>query len=475
MKTVVDSLVTLVAAATAAAAEAAAASPGPEAAYVVMGQGGAVARVITSATRCPALVADGRAIMMTVRAAAATLPQRPTASPPALSKPSDFPVTVCDAPVPAGARALSVAGKRLPVPKHRIRRIVVIGDTGCRLKAADGAWQACNDPAAFAFGRIAASAAGWKPDLVIHVGDYLYRENPCPTGNSGCAASPWGYGWDAWTADFFTPAAPLLAAAPIAPARGNHESCARAGQGWWRLLDPRPLQPGRDCDDPANDRTGDTSPPYAVDLGDGGRVIMMDMAAVGGKALAADDWRVPALRQTYAQVGDLARGARFAFAVDHYPILGFAAEKGDGGSHLKPGNAAIQSVFGSFGPRMAPAGIDALLAGHVHLWQQVGFAGDQPSQFITGFSGTQEDEVPMPATIPNGVAPAPGARVTAFSSWVSGFGYMTMARAGPRSWRVQVHDRDGRIVNRCTITGQRSQCRVGSVDAALRTATAASG
>ncbi len=52
-----------------------------------------------------------------------------------------------------------------------------------------------------------------------------------------CAGSPWGYGWDAWNADFFTPAAPLLAAAPWAAVRGNHESCARAGQGWWRFLD----------------------------------------------------------------------------------------------------------------------------------------------------------------------------------------------------------------------------------------------
>ena len=57
-------------------------------------------------------------------------------------------------------------------------------------------------------------ARSWKPDLVIHVGDYHYRENACPKDIAGCRDSPWGYGWDAWDADFFVPARPLLAAAP---------------------------------------------------------------------------------------------------------------------------------------------------------------------------------------------------------------------------------------------------------------------
>jgi hypothetical protein len=437
----------------------------PEAAFVVMGDGGAIARAITAGPVCPAVDFDGKAQLMRVRFAAGTVPLRPTASPASLSKLSVFPLMVCDAALPANTRRISIDGKRLPVPRADIRRIVVIGDTGCRLKVADAAYQPCNDPAAFPFARIAASAAAWKPDLVIHVGDYHYRENPCPQGNAGCADSPWGYGWDAWAADFFTPAATLLAAAPLAPARGNHEICARAGQGWWRFLDGRPRAVGQDCDDPANDHQGDLSDPYAIDLGHGARLVMMDLAAAGGAPLTVDDWRVPAYQHTYARVAELGSGARFAFAVNHYPILGFA---GDHGSHppvLKPGNLAIQSVFGSFGPRQMPPEIDVLLAGHVHLWQQTSFASDHPSQFITGFSGTLEDDVPMPTMIPSGSEPAPGAVVDAFSSWVTGFGFMTMERTGSRSWRVVVRDRDGKGVNRCTITGRRSHCRMPQVAA----------
>src|SRR5437764_1014283 len=222
-----------------------------EAAFVVLGiDGQAVARVITRADACPLVVVDDAPQPMAIRAAPATLRLRPTRSGPEESKPSAFPVLVCDALLGARTLRASVGGRALPVPKRRPERIVVIGDTGCRLKRADGIFQACNDRDAWPFADVADAAAAMHPDLVVHVGDYHYRENACPPGNAGCSASPWGYGWDAWDADFFTPAKRLLAVAPWIVVRGNHESCDRAGQGWWRFLDPRPLVAGRDCNDP---------------------------------------------------------------------------------------------------------------------------------------------------------------------------------------------------------------------------------
>ena len=146
---------------------------------------------------------------------------------------------------------------------------MVIGDTGCRIKASDNIFQACNDAAQWPFKQVAAAAAAIAPDLVIHVGDYHYRETACPAGDPACAGSPWGYGWDAWEADLFAPAQPLFAAAPWIVVRGNHESCFRAGQGWWRFLDPRPLAARQDCNSAADDSVGDYSAPYAVPLGTG--------------------------------------------------------------------------------------------------------------------------------------------------------------------------------------------------------------
>ncbi len=425
-------------------------------AYVVMGDGGPVARVVTDAATCPVLTVDGRGTAMTVRFAAATVPQRPTASAPENSKPSAFPVTVCEAPLPAGHRA-SVDGVALPLAKRVVRRIVVIGDTGCRIKAADNAAQGCNDPAAFPFGRIAARAAAEHPDLVVHVGDYLYRENPCPDATHGCDNSPWGYGWDAWRADFFAPATPLLAAAPWAMVRGNHESCARAGQGWWRFLDGHAAG-GHDCDTAANDARDDWAAPFAVPLGGGAQVVVLDLAIAPNKPLAPDDWRYGAFETSYRTLADLAAKARFTFAADHQPILGFSATAKAGITTMVGGNVAIQSVWGTHGVRQLPPGVNVLLSGHYHLWQQVSFAGDVPSQFITGFSGTLEDVIPLPDPLPAGATPAPGVTVASFASWVDGFGYMVLDRTGATAWRATVHAVDGRVVNRCTIRGTTSHC-----------------
>ena len=100
----------------------------------------------------------------------------------------------------------------LPLPVSDPQRIVVFGDTGCRIKGKS--LQDCSDPAKWPFARIAAEAARLKPDLVIHVGDYLYRESACPPDFAGCTGTPFGDNWPTWDADFFAPAKPLLVVAP---------------------------------------------------------------------------------------------------------------------------------------------------------------------------------------------------------------------------------------------------------------------
>jgi hypothetical protein len=104
-----------------------------------------------------------------------------------------------------------------------------------------------------------------------------------------------------------------------------------------------------------------------------------------------------------------------------------------------------------------------LLSGHVHLWEQVSFSSRHPTQFVSGFSGTAEDIVPLPEKVAPGVMPAPGAVVEHMSSWIDGFGYMTMERTGAEAWSVKIWDRDGRERNRCQVKGRRSVCEVGQV------------
>lgn len=443
------------------------AADAPLASYVVMAaDGAAVARVVTAAATCPAIQVNGRSRPMTPRAEPETVAQRTTASKPEVSKPSAFPVAVCEATLPRGVRRVKVLGHRLPVPRRRVDRILVIGDTGCRLKATDNAYQLCNHPGVWPFARIAALGAAWKPDLIVHVGDYHYRETPCPedVGHMGCQGSPWGYGWDAWNADWFTPAKPLLAAAPLVLARGNHENCARAGQGWFRFLDPMPLTAARSCNDPAHDLEGDHSPPYAVPLGGGAQMVVMDMANAPNTAMDPADPRAVQLRGDYDALAELSKQVRSTLMVTHKPVLGFGGQTRGGKVTLYPGNAAIQSAFAAENPAMFPAGVDVLLAGHVHLWEQVSFKTAFPSQFITGFSGTQEETVPLPVRPPADFTPAPGAVVDRFSAWIEGFGYMTLQRAGARRWRVTVWNVDGKVVNRCRIEGRGSVCERAKVE-----------
>lgn len=445
------------------AAHATAASP--ISAYVVLGEDGQlVARALTDASACPAITVDGQAAPMAVRAPAETIPLRPTRSDPKDSKPSAFPLLTCEAAFHAGVHSLSIGDRILPPPPAEIRRIVVIGDTGCRIKRSDNAFQPCNDPDKYPFARVAAAAARWKPDLVVHVGDYLYRENACPDDQPGCSGSVWGYGADAWRADFFTPADPLLRAAPWVLVRGNHESCNRAGQGWWRFLDPRPLIAGRDCNAAADDNVGDYGDPYGVPLGGGLQLIVNDTSNTLGAPIPAGDVRADRYKDAYLKTASLA--ARFPHNIEahHQPILGFAAHRdAQGQIVLDPGNGGLQSVWGALSPTDFPPGIDIALSGHIHVWEAVSFSTPHPAQFIAGFAGTLEDIVPLPPAPPDGAAPAPGAVVQAMSSWVDGFGFMTMERIGEDHWTVQVHDVDGKVVNTCDVKASKAECAVAQV------------
>ncbi len=429
-----------------------AAGPGP--AWVELGADGApiVRTAVGDGQPCPSLSVRLRLrsrhhLPMSLRA--------PSASG------ASFDISVCEARLPRSARQVWLAGVRLPLPPRTMRRLVVIGDTGCRLKASanGGVFQACNDPNDYPFAQVAKAAAAWKPDLVIHVGDYLYRESPCPAGNTGCAGSPSGDRWASWRADFFDPAAPLLRTAALVAARGNHEDCARAGSGYRRLLDIAALSPSTDCHDPANRLDGDTSAPFAVPLGHDTQLVVFDSAAAGNKPLAADDPLMVRLQATYAAITSLSAKAGHTILVDHHPWLAYAAGTSKSGQPtLYGGNAALISAFASKSPALAPPSADMILSGHVHVFEAVSFKTDLPVQIVAGFSGTDEDKVPLPTSPPTDLDPAPGAKVDQLASWIDGFGFLTLTRTGAAHWRMEVRDRFGKPLQTCQIIGRRLAC-----------------
>lgn len=432
--------------------------PSVEYRYVLLGpEGVPVVRVITRSAQCPTLDVDGKAQAMSVRMPAATMPLRPSRADLPAPKASVFDVTTCEAVLPAGATRASLAGEPLPLPKAQPRRIVVLGDTGCAVNANYKVFQACDDPALWPYKRVADSAAATAPDLVIHVGDYHYRESPCAPGNAGCAGSPWGYGFDAWQADFFEPSKKLLAAAPWIVTRGNHESCNRAGQGWWRFLDPRAVNVKQTCNDPADDDIGNYSDPYAVPLGRGGdtQFLVFDSSWTGVNPYTPADLQYRNYRAQFEALFALGARTPKAFFVAHHPVLGFAANPRDPQNPF-PGNRGLQSVLEPMHPgTLFPANVEAVLSGHNHLLEVVSFVTAHPPQFITGHGGDWLDH-PFPVPFPAGKEPAPGAVVAQMIS-SDRFGFMTMDREAD-GWSMRAFDVDGKPVAACTLRARKANC-----------------
>jgi predicted phosphodiesterase len=375
-------------------------------AWVEVGEGGrAVARVVTQSEDCPTIQIDG--------VSQAMLPRRPV--------PDGF-RPACERAIPATAKSARVGGQDLALPHPDPSRIVAFGDTGCRIQGAR--IQNCSDPAEWPFERIAGAAAAERPDLVLHAGDYVYRDEACPAAKqSQCAGSPFGDNWDAWNADFFKPAAKLLAAAPWVFVRGNRESCDRFWKGWFYYLDSRPF----------HDTCEVTPPPYVVQLGKF-QLVAFDTAAV------VETQMIPELSSAYAaQLTGL--HVTNAWLLDHHPFWAVRPEV--------PLPGAQPVILQEAWDKANPQGIDLIVSGHTHISQMLSFASGRPAQVVAGTGGTQlADPIPerVDGTVIRGVA------VTASQIELE-FGFASFTKAGS-GWTLAVRNPQGGTVATGRIDGR---------------------
>ena len=366
--------------------------PKPLAEWRQLGPGGSVeTRAVVDGAACPA-----------------AMQQRVAAS-------ADFPL-VC---------AASAA-----TPKLDAERILVLGDTGCRIK--DTLVQPCNDPAAWPFASLAAAAAKLRPDVVVHVGDYLYRESPCPAGNTGCAGTPWGNNWATWKADFFDPAAPLLAAAPWVIVRGNHEDCSRSGPGWLRLLGPLTYQPA-----------GCTShvAPYAIPLKPMNLIVMDDADA--SDILAPSD-QVAVYRGDFASVAKLASSP--SWLIMHRPIWGVVKLPL---GMVTGGNSTMMAALDSSG---IPSNIALLVAGHIHTFEAINYVAGAPPQILAGEGGDLLDQAPADLT-----GQTIGRMKISSGLSLPGYGFLLFTHSGSR-WSIDVRAADGSHERTCIFASARLDC-----------------
>ena len=355
------------------------------------------ARAVVSDAACPAANADGRAFAMTERAPRA----------------AQFADVVCDAAVPDRARHVLAGSRQLPAPVRDPRKIVVLGDTGCRISVLSA--QSCDDPAAWPFPQIARAIAAEHPDLVVHVGDYLYREHPCPLF-ARCGDSPYGDDAAAWYADFLTPAAPLFASAPLLLVRGNHEDCGRNGTGWFRYLDAH-----------ATTACTDLTEPFEVGFGDL-RIVAFDSAVAEDRAV--DLARTPTYQRQFAAVRKLAKGP--TWFVTHRPPYINEDERTAMGDALAP--------------------FDAVLAGHLHLFAAMNVE-TLPPLLINGEGGTKLD--PNYAAFLKFGAGDLHVQGSVFGSAHFGFGVYTRDGAG---WTISLRDPDGTERARCALANRTVRC-----------------
>ena len=344
----------------------------------------------------------------------------------------DHPNRVCAAVLPERVRSLELQGQALPVPVENPQRIVIVGDTGCRLSDDHGLYQECDNDAIWPFQYVAQSVADYRPDLILYTGDYIYREDACPEGNSGCEASPYGDNETTWRADWMDPARPMQLAAPMILVRGNHEICSRAGTGWFRYMDAFAH----------SDICVDNTPAWSVSLD------KLDIGVIdSGRVKDEDDQELTELFA--AQLQELKpRLGRNAWIATHRPFWGFGADD-DSGELITP-TGTLQDAVDAVG---LPQGTNLLVSAHIHLAEVIGFQGDRPPQMVVANGGTQlVPRVDPPEEI-DGVAIDVGLVLYQY-------GFVSMeSGAADRQWRAGFRDLEGRELEVCQLDSRRVSCR----------------
>jgi hypothetical protein len=384
--------------------------------WVQYGPAGPEVRATTDKAECPSATVDGVTSPMSVRAAPG----------------AQYPVTVCALALPRQAKAVSVDDVPVAAPVSDAKRILVIGDTGCRVM---GSYlQACNDPVEWPFRLIAEVAAQLKPDLVLHVGDYHYRETACPAGNAGCAGSPFGDTWDVWQADLFAPAETLLRTAPWVLVRGNHEECRRGGQGWSRALDPYAFDAQKGCNG--------VGQPFAVSF-EGLTIAVMDVAPA--REPSADEAQAASYREQYKSLAGFTSGP--TWLLQHRPIwsAGFVLGGKPVGDNKTLEVAAQDAI---------PANVQLVLSGHHHLFQALTYASDLPAQIVVGHGG---DVLNMGIGI-DPVGWTFGSVVVKSGVNMPGTFGFAMFEKQADGWQVTNRDRLGAVLKVCMLKGRVATC-----------------
>lgn len=353
--------------------------------------------------------------------------------------PPDFAVTVCQSELPKSFSRVEVGGVSLVAKKKALTKVAVIGDTGCvrkRSKEQQIENQNCTDSKEWPFPEIAKQVGEWNPDLVIHVGDYIYRENLCPMDQPNCADGKLRDRWLGWKEDFFKSAQPLLTKAPWIFTRGNHEKCKKASSGWFAFLDPAAQSAPASCEA--------FTDPYLVQLEKMG-ILVLDTSS------ESEFEPKSALKSRFKMQLDLVAKARQANAlesiwvVSHKPF--WAVEPAD--PLKKLGQMPMSENLMSAAFQFPLQSVQLVLSGHVHSFQALSFEDKRAPQIVAGTSGARlhsEAIEGLPSLQYGGSRAKVGIHKPVH-------GFVTLERSSETApWTVAQRTVQGKVLTECTLS-----------------------
>ncbi|WP_299005693.1 metallophosphoesterase [uncultured Shewanella sp.] len=360
---------------------------------------------------CPNVYIDNQPSKMQVRALAT----------------QDYPTLVCEITLPISARHIRLNEQVFSINSEPLKRIILLGDTGCKVADNENIYQFCNNPSLWPFHQISTKIASLNPDLIIHTGDYIYRESPCPKGNYGCENTPFGHNQATWNADWFTPATPMLQTAPFIFSRGNHETCQRAGKGWFRYLAPR-RHVNKCIENTSPWFTHSTSLQFAI----------LDTASI-------KDTQGNALTSLYrGQIHEINTYSNHqpnkpAWIISHRPFWSYGNNLSD---HL--GKSKTKILQKAIKKSPLSASIEAIISGHIHFAQVIDFEGMRPTQIIAGNGGSDlANPAKMPTKIDHLAIQSQKVRYQ--------YGFIVMDKTKQNHWRISLRDVAGDELLHCTM------------------------
>ncbi len=306
-------------------------------------------RAIVEGDLCPLITVDGTPREMQRRVGPA----------------EDWPHSVCTYQSDRRVLSASLGDRTFPLTPTDAQRILLIGDTGCRLKEGSPI-QHCENPEDWPFAQISEALAKVEADIAIHLGDYHYRETECP--DPALCGTVYGYNWDVWEADFFAPAQAMLSAHPFVMVRGNHEKCSRAWMGFIRHLSVEPMVEPLLCDN--------YYPPFLVSFED------LHLAVLDSSTRSRSNYtwdRLRAMREQFLEV--LPFLERETWILTHAPLWGYGNKEYDP-NDMGTMETIQREAYGDMIPRI----VSAVVAGDIHFAQVVS-TEDNPVQITFGNGG----------------------------------------------------------------------------------------